>query len=117
MLITYLISLSRTNQQSAEDDELSNYNSSQNNSESEFSITDSPSARICEICKSRVNLRKYEDHLKSCRKVLSKAGFINYIAKKCEICDQDFESIQELFHHVKQDHPTVEKSTPEQPNR
>ena len=104
-------------EQSAEDEKISNYNTSQNNSESEFSITDSPSARICEICHSRVNHRKYDDHIKSCKFVLSKSGFINIIAKKCEICDQDFGSIQELFHHVKQDHPAVEKSTPEIQNR
>ena len=52
--------------------------------------------------------------------MLSKAGFINVISKKCEICDQIFESMQELFHHVKQDHSPavrgVEKSTPEQQN-
>ena len=48
------------------------------------------------------------------------SGLITYLAKKCEICDQVFESRQELFHHVKQDHSPavrgVEKSIPEQQN-
>ena len=122
IIINYLIFFYRTSQdnpdQQSAEDQISNYNSQ--NSESEFSITDSTSARLCGICHSRVNHRKYENHVKSCKHVLSKAGFINVISKKCEICDQIFESMQELFHHVKQDHSPavrgVEKSTPEQQN-
>ena len=76
----------------------------------DFAIAiESPSTKQCKHCTSFLSSIRMQQHVKGCRKVA------RYVTndRVCKICDQLFNSRQEVFRHIKDEHGDIPENDAE----